>query len=467
MAKLPIWIDDIKLETLSTTTLAIQTNVVETQIPGGIGQATVDGVVAPTFSLDCKADSASAAQALREMRSNPDCKWNYIRFPGTENWHDGFYSLTNIETPRAPGLGFYPVRLQVSKIASGCDARVATLKWTSACETASGFSSPSMVQFISLPNGASNFDFASACRTTSDGIAPFMVNPTRSLNTYVSSASISEWFKSNCRIYDTASAGNLTETSWVQVYGKDHNWAGDWVFQNGLIRYIFSASVGTWYVWDNITSPSAWSRFGVPTMNLSASDGTSPSTAKILHTELQNYTAEWIRWREIWGVGSNVAQINYTLRRGAYHTRCLLKTQANGINSASGLRLWSGSTSASYFKTIFNTAASGTSASGSLPAQSVDNWFAGFSSSRNWVAGFTMMDNSASQPYDSGSSDSLCETNVWGSSASRLFFVFAFPYNTTTCGVVNARPIAASIAAQCGYNINQLLVPADRGFYPF
>jgi|GEM_PF-5680656 hypothetical protein len=54
------------------------------------------------------------------------------------------------------------------------------------------------------------------------------------------------------KVYDTM--GSSDESQWVRVYSKEHEFVGDCVVENGLIRWVLNQTVGTdTYVWDGTT----------------------------------------------------------------------------------------------------------------------------------------------------------------------------------------------------------------------
>ncbi len=427
--------------------------------PGGISQATFNTVGVPGVTIDGYSTAASSIQALREIDQNPDWSWSYVQFPTRENAYDGYYHISNIDTHRPPGVGEYLFRISLAKIADRDEVRQA-VNWTSASESASGFTSPSAVKMIALPNGAASPTWTSTCRLAQGGSSAILIDPTRDIATLQMPATPATWYVAECQVFDTETAGNATETGWARVLGSAHKFGGDWVMQNGLIRYIASGSVGTVYVWDNVSSPSAWATVGQLTTEL-----TGASPAYIKQIELTRITPDEIRWREIRQYGSNPLLLSFTLRRGAYHWRCKLQTFSGAIGAGNNVRYSASATSSSVFLHIFNTGASGHAASGNLPAQTVDNWFAAYSNSASaeWCAGFVLCDSPTQQPLDTAAS-TLAQSNIWGTSGSRIFFGFAFPA-ANACTLVGLRATAASIAAQCMFNVEQSQTLVKRGWH--
>lgn len=435
------------------------------EIPGGRGLVYARGVTAQTFVLECEIIESTRLAGeqnmtqLAEIIANPDFAFHYIGFPDTETINDGFFVIENMRLPRTPDLlGVYPFQLSVRRIGGLSDFRLAQW-WSSAAETVTGagWNGKTGKRMVSLPYNCSDVDWeVLETRVGSDGGSnQIILDPTRQIITFRPAATIADWFKAECKVFDTVTPGNETEASWIQVFDSSHTFSGDCIIQNGLLRYVIGASATTFYIYDTVSVTRRWINAGEFKV-LSASGET-----RVTHFELTRISPDEIAWREI--RQSNflvIAHLNCVLRRGARHCKTVLRTFSVGIHGENGVSL----NGPSYFMQLFNNSASGSGNGSALPTDPNDIYHCGYNTSRNVVAGFVLCDKPASQPY-AGGNNRLLQSNEWGASTTRTFFIVGWPQLTNPFDLTEGRLIARAIANQCLYAVSQLAVLVPRAYY--
>jgi hypothetical protein len=437
-------------------------------IPGGRSQYFSKGVATESFTIEgffSASNAITLARQLHELWENPDWSPTYFQFDQSENDNDGWFVLDQLRFPREHWQAtFVPFSLTARKIGTLNSLRLAQFwdQWSSAAETYTGWSTLTANKLVALPYNATNVAWTvTGTRTTSDGSTQFLLNPTRTEIMFTSSSTIADWYSSECRVYDSVTAGDATEANWVQVFSPLHKFGGDLIFQNGLLRYKINAGVGTFYVYDSVTTPNAWATVGQLKTAL-----TGNLDASIIHSEILKLTPDELQWREVRQNGVNPILLTFTLRRGAYHCRVKLQTFSLGIDTGTYVRLYSGSDATAYYSQLFNSQVSGAAGAGDLAQDTAANYECGYVTTRNVVSGFVLCDQPTKQPYDEGAAGhSLAESNTWAASTTRTFFVISFPQATSAFNLATGRSNALAIAQQALYHVDARQILIQRAYY--
>jgi hypothetical protein len=403
----------------------------EIETPGGLSLAFLSGARAPSFTFHGEIHESSIALSTAKWRllseliaNSAGYPFHYVQFAGQESINDGWYICSNLRLARTRDVyASYAFDLTMRKRGTLGSHRLGTV-WSAAAETTSGFTTPTATSMISLPYAAASVGWAvTATHTGSDGgSSQLLENPTRSPILYQSSATIANWFLSECRVYDSVSAGDTNEANWVQVLDKHHVFGGDKIFQNAMMRY---KSSGVFYAYD--TTAAAWKTVGEFITFLSDAIRANPKQIEIL-----NISPDEIRWKEWRHEGVNPLLIEYALRRGAWFCRAKITTFSLGIN-ATYVRL----EVADGYDEVFNAGANGAAGTGDLAAQTSSNYICGYNTTDDIVKGYVLCDQPGAQPYDMGvTGNDLTASLAWGVGATRTIFIIAWRQETSTMTVM-------------------------------
>lgn len=438
-------------------------------IPRGRSQVYPVGVDAPNLALTCRATSASAIKQILEMQANPEWRFVYIQFPTgrtDESENDGWYVIESVDAPRAPNYSttYFPFTLSVKRIATRGDYRIATY-WKSSAESYSGWSSLTGYNLVTLPYNCTNVAWTvTEVRLVDDGSSQaVLVNPTRNLVHYKMSATLADWYRAECKVWDTVTAGDTVEANWVQVFAASHVFSGDMVLENGLMRYSISPSggTGTFYGNDLTTLPLTWAANWTNAGQFKTAL-TGNLDAEVVHVEITRLTPEIIEWVEIRMNGVNPIKLTCSMRRASYFVRVRLETFALGIDTTSYIQLYK----AGGYTKLFNSAANGNAGAGDLAQDATNNYECGYNTTDDMVSGFVLTEQPTKQPYDPGAAGNYLPLSLTlDTSDSTVFFIFAFSQTTSSFNLTTGRAAALAIAQQAMSNVEQELVLVPKGYY--
>lgn len=445
----------------------------EIEIPGGESQAFLSGSRKPTFAFHGEIAESSLALAttkakqLTELIANvAGYPFHYFQFAGQESIHDGWYACGGLRFTRTrEGYPTYPFDLNMRKIGTPNSLRIAT-QWNAAAESYSwGGATLARNRLVSLPSNLvtnATGEAGAETRTTLEvpsGTANSKVyeDPTHGTILYLIGDRFTSW-TGGCTVWDTVSAGNTNEATWVQVFDKNHSFGGDWIIQNGLLRYKLDSSHDEYfYVYDSV-STGVWLSIG--TWWIKSSGGDAGNTYGL---ELIEISPDIIRWRTIWNEGNHtnfILKSEYTIRRGCLHIRVEATTDGETIGPTT---LYLGGNGAGYFTQLFNASASGAAGSGSLATDASNNYHCAYNTTRDVIAGFVLCEKPASQPSDVAA-DAIGESNLWNPGDTHVFFIIGWSQETSGSPFSLARFTAAKIARDCLYDIDQRLVLVPGGY---
>lgn len=448
----------------STISRSLQRVNASLSIPGGRSQFFGKGVDVQAFTLKCYFNSATAKTnylQLQEIYENPDWKPTYVQFDGSEAENDGWYVIDSLRADREQweGATYYPFDLTLRKTATQQSHRQATFwdQWTSAAESYSFWSGLSTNKLIGLPYNVTNVaTTVNSTRTGSDGSNQVLVNPTRQTVLYTSSSTIADWYKSDCRVYDSVVAADTTEANWVQVFSELHNFTGDTIIQNGLLRYKFTTT-GTFFVWDSVSAQTGWVSVGTWLTAL-----TGDLNATIKHFGLLKVTPEFVKWEELRQNSVDPIKLTYTLRRGCYHCRVVWNTYSKGFDTSTYFQL---AQTTAY--TVFgNPAVTGAAGAGNLVTATAANYEIGWSTARNIIAGFVLTQQPSGQPIDPGASGNYIPLSITaGLSQTGTIAVLAFPSQTTGIDITGVRASALAISQEALYHVDSRGILIEKTTY--
>lgn len=446
---------------------SIERIIEDIPVPGSTAQSFPVGMGLPVFPLEGNIVEKTPERAMRkaqqlfELGNNLGYPFHVIKFPVTmiESLHNGIFIMRSPLTVfRNPGDGeSYSFKTDIQRIASFADWRIAT-KWTPAApEVFTGWGSLVSAMMVSLPNGVANIgETVLETRTGREGSNQIIDNPIKSPILYSLGADLETLNAEECKVFDAM--GSADESEWQQVYSCSHPFVGDIVIQNGLLRYVISSNVGTFYAWDNITVPNVWRAAGQLKTAFSGN-----LDAAIYQIGITKLTSEYITWQELRQNGAKTLQTSFVLRRGAYFCKCSLQTFNTGIDTGTYVRLYSGNNATAYFAQLFNSQVNGAAGGGDLAQDTVTNYEMGYSTTRNLLTGFALLDQPTKQPYDSGAAGhSLAESNTWLANQLRSFFIISIPFNTSGT-LANFRTKTATTTYETLQNVIQKLVLVKKG----
>lgn len=429
-------------------------------IPHAIAAEALQLSITGKISESTPALAQAKKRQLAELVGNIGYPYHYFSWGvSLLNQWDGWYVIQPNSlsfTEDWTTLSVIPFSLNLIRLGTAGNL-IPSQYWSAAAEITSGFTSPTATTMVSFPNSAADIDVAIVSTvTTSDGTIQLVDNPSLATLEYTPSATLANWVKGECRVYDSVTAGNATEANWVQVLGAEHVFTGDAIFQNGLLRYIIHAGVGTFYAYDS-GAAAAWKTVGqFRTLLTGILDTTVSGVGTLI------ITPDEIRWFERRHYGTYRLYVEYTLRRGAMYCRADITTTSLGIDTATYVQLLK----TGGFAQLFNAGASGAAGAGNLAAQASSNYLCSYNTADQIVSGFALCDKPAFQPIDdvgAGGNSVPCSL-TWTASQTRTIFIIAFPANTASINLTTERAKAAAIAAHCLMSVQQELDLVRVGF---
>jgi hypothetical protein len=457
---------------------ATRTNAVVTkaiQIPGGYSQFFPYGIDPTPWSIqgwigtDEVTNPITVIEQLRELGDNPNQPFVYIGFPPPEQHNSGWFVIDRVDSPRdAWQRGtFFPFTLSARRIGGVSDLRLSTF-YSHSIETYTGWTTSGFSNvphpIVALPYNISTptYPLTNDTIQTSEVILNLIagISPASGSVAYRSSTLPADWFWGECKVFDTVTAGNASEGTWVQVFSPKHSFAGDTVLQSGTLRYIYSPStqLGTFYANDQVVGAATYFPSGqLKFKNYSATD------IGIVGFSITYLSSEEIHWSEVrTGNGSYaiLVQVNGVLRRGMPFARLQI-TPTAVLDQATSLRLVAPG-NAAYFPNYFNDTYNGVYSS-NLLSSSTHNYGVGYSTSRNLLTGFFLLDKPIYQPPAGAGNYEIGSGATWTANQTKIAFVFSFGFNTGSFSLTNARSLCRSWAARSGYYLTSELDLCGQG----
>lgn len=115
--------------------------------------------------------------------------------------------------------------------------------------------------YIPLPKGADvSGVYTTIIRTTKDGDLTLVKD--NSGDGVVFDFTEDEFDAGECKVWDSITGGNIIESSWKRVYNEDHEFTGDCIIENGIIRYKLPKISSSSYIY--IYIDSSWTVLSIP-----------------------------------------------------------------------------------------------------------------------------------------------------------------------------------------------------------
>lgn len=314
---------------------------------------------------------------------------------------------------------------------------------------------------IGFPLGATDLPATVLSRTAGEGSVPLSSSPASSLNPlpFTPSSTIANAFQGGVHVYDTLSAGGnappspptFLNTNWVEVFGTDHNFAGDIFITNGLLGLLFPAGasyVCRVYLWSTAVATAGWAQVG----DLRYLDNSS-NVGVLRQMELGRVavTDALITTRSVTSAGY-YGEVTLRLSRGQYYARADFRPLSQSNTNASALQ-W-----------LFNTAPKVAYNSTSASDPAVSATALTLPTDYGYTAGFTA---NASQPYIMGLLNLNKPNAVNGNTSTAInigdttgpaqnaighYGLFAMPYGTSSDSTQRLQAEAESGTLDSGWS---------------
>lgn len=274
-------------------------------------------------------------QQLEELRSNPGLQPVYLRlaataqtgamYPSRDDPRDGWYFidalLMDLESHNSRGA--IEGKMTLTQVAPASPSSLG-LRWTGGALTSTYSGTP--VPLLAYPLGSTNQVPAAASRTGAEGTIPLSILASGStLNPalFVRPGTVAGLYQGGVRVLDTINTGSnpvptsggFLHANWVQVYGQQHDFAGDCVLTNGLLLILFQVghSAGV-YVWNRNLGTPAWQLQGTVEWQENASN-----TGPIREVNIDRVGLQEARVRIAVGTtAGNYAVTRWKLQSGQY-----------------------------------------------------------------------------------------------------------------------------------------------------
>jgi len=402
---------------------------------------------------------------LEELAGNADMQplyigWSSTAFPSAPlnvaEAHDGWYIVTLAQPPYRRYVvtgGVVTVPVSVAQVAPASPAAMALgYRGTALASTFSGDSiySNGPTPLLGLPIGAtlpSQGPGSSWTRAGAEGSVPVVALqpaaagalPTIQPVRFVRPGTVAALFTGGVRVFDTmAVGGNAVPTngtafnsSWVQVYGRKHDFQGDCIVTNGLLLLLFSVGqtgAPRLYVWNTSLSPPAWAQvFDLNYFDNAVSGGT------LREVTLERVGLLWSQWRVLLSTANaNYAQLRFRLAAGSYAATVEFTPLTQSVTSNLALLL----NLANSAKIIFDDSGVqdlSTTSGGVVTTSSTLGYGAAFGTQANGpIYGFVYQNGpSTGQPVGNGVANiGLGDPSGPALNAYRTYGIFAVPYGS-------------------------------------
>lgn len=339
-------------------------------IPMGRDAGYTAGVEPTSYQITTNfyAATDAAAKLLRrqmhELARNPWIDFLWVEFDLDGNEHDGWYLLNDVSTDPLPAVfGDYPVQFTITRLGNPGSHFLGTY-WTSAALT-NGWNFPGYA-VVTLPNGVGAGSGLKS-REGDDCENCYIEYPSSPVFGY--SQPKDNFYVGCCRIRDTVTPNEADETLWQEIYGPEHQFQGDVIFDNGLIRF-------KWLAGSNKTTLETYSAAAEAWVTV-ASDYEIYAGSSVLTAGYPPVVTRFDWDRVEWQLGylsrlDSTVTATFTMTRGTYFISVELKAGSGGISSSSALVTPAGVTISS----VVNSAGSAAPATG-LAVDNGSNYAAG------------------------------------------------------------------------------------------
>ena len=309
---------------------------------------------------------------LEELAGNSDQQpvyigWTTTAAPGAfsaVDSHDGWYVVNLVQPPYRRYVvtgGTVTVPMTVAMVAPAAPSAL-TLAFAGAPLSTTYTTSYAIEH--GFPIGAVPAR-ATASRTGAEGAIPMSAPAlfTQTPNLFVRPGTLAALWTGGVTCWDTINtasnpvpiAGAFVNSSWVKVYGTQHNLTGDLVVTNGLLLFLFQAGQGqlcTVYFWNTALGTPAWTSIG--TLQYQDNAGNN-GTLRTVDLDRVSFWETRLHFSASTSAG-NWSLFKLRLRGGHYDATVEFGPQSENVTNQLAL-VWS---AASAYATGFTDAASST-----------------------------------------------------------------------------------------------------------
>lgn len=289
-------------------------------------------------------------QQLEELRVNWSLQPVYLQlfttaqtspiYPSRADARDGWYSIDAFQADPETynGRGACEATATLTRIAPGAPARSA-MYWTGGA-LPSNFSGVSAAKpIVGFPLNSTSQPLTQISRTGAEGAIPLTLNPISAVQPapfiqplpFVLSATVADWWKGGCRVYDTGPGGigsnavpsppGTFNANWIRVYGSNHDFQGDMVVTNGLLLLVFQAGQSracqVW-LWNTALTPTVgWQQVA----DLQVADDAG-NQGTLTGYSIQRVGLEEVRiWADLMPSTGHPQHVRIRMQRGRYDMR--------------------------------------------------------------------------------------------------------------------------------------------------
>lgn len=384
-------------------------------------------------------------QQLRELADNPEMQPVLLQpaataqpgMPSRADQNDGWYwiSAFGYDPETYNQNGALELDLTFVRI---CSLSPASLKILYEGSALSSTYSSTPVVLVALPVGATAAGTALS-RVGGEGTVPLVVVPSAGPNPVpiIPSATLANLWLGGVRCYDTVTAGSnavptggtFVHSTWVQVYGPDHDLTGDLVMTNGLVLFRFNQG-GTidFWAWNTQGTPG-WQQVGTIAYRDSGLNTGSVRTIDLERVGLRSSRAVV----QLSTSAANFAQLAFDLDAGhpAASIEWKLLTEANTRGLGLELVLTTAVKAVVNESGAVDVATQGTT---SLTPTAAAGWALGIGTTANQLLAGLLWQNppNSGQPLAQSTTEmGAGETTGPAQGSFRTYGVFAVPYVTS------------------------------------
>lgn len=437
---------------------------------GTLRKLDIDGWVEAWQALGGQAAGSLAAlrllrQQLEELRENPELQPVYLQaaltaqtgpvYTSRTDSHDGWYLVDalTIDMETYNGRGAAELKGTLTHVGPATPAALA-LAYAGAALSSSY--SATATPLIAYPVGATGQPATTGSRTGGEGVIPLSTLSLTGINPapFSPPATIAGLFTGGVRVWDTISTasnpvpvagGTFVNANWVEVFGTQHDFAGDMVVTNGLQLHLYvvgSAPCPLVYMWNTTLGTPTWQSIGSVQYQDNAGNAGTLRSYDIDRLGLQEVR---VRARLNTSAG-NWALLKTKLQAGRYDTYLEFWPQTQANTNQLGL-LWSSTA-------VYATGLTDTTTSTTFPSNLATTSVSGYAAAQGSASGsplfgwlYQVTPTTAQGRLSTTSVFGFGDTGGPGLGSMRLYGFFVAPYSGAVV-TATSRGIVAAIFTQ-------------------